>query len=85
MFLPANLVTGPILELYNHSEEYSIWISPSACSRSSRSRSVFSEVFIVEKVNGIGEKGSGDTTTVSAQTALEDFFNKSMRFACVTD
>jgi hypothetical protein len=46
---------------------------------------VFSEVFIVEKVNGIEEKGSGDTTTVSAQTVLEDFFNKSMRFACVTD
>jgi len=46
---------------------------------------VFSEVFIAEEVNGVGEKGSGDTTTVDVQAALEDFFNKSMRFACFTD
>jgi hypothetical protein len=49
-------------------------MSPSACSGSSGSPSVFSEVFIVEEVNGVGEKGSGDMTTFNVQAVLEDIF-----------
>jgi hypothetical protein len=38
---------------------------PSGCS------SVFSGVFIAEEVDGVGNKGSGDTTAVDVQTLLE--------------
>jgi hypothetical protein len=46
------------------------------------SSSVFSEVFIAEEVDGVGEKGSGDTTMVDIQTLLEAFLNMSLKYAC---
>jgi hypothetical protein len=68
---------------------YSIEISPSpVVSQASNSLSVFSGVFqfpagmleisgsgvyIAAKVDGVGEKVSGDTTTVHVQTLLEAF------------
>jgi hypothetical protein len=36
---------------------------------------MFSEVFKVEEVDGVGDKGSGDTTTVDVQTFLKTFLN----------
>jgi hypothetical protein len=39
---------------------------------------VFSGVFTTEKVYGVGDKGSGDTTIV-VQTPLEAFLNMSLR------
>ena len=39
---------------------------------------MFSEVFITEEVNVVGEKGSRDTTTVDVQTVLEAFYSKSI-------
>jgi len=42
-----------------------MWISPSsACLGSSGSCSVFSGIYIVEEVDGVGDEGSGDTTTL---------------------
>jgi hypothetical protein len=38
---------------------------------------VFSGVFIAEEVDGVGDKGSGDTTRDDVQTFLETFFTKS--------
>jgi hypothetical protein len=46
---------------------------------------VFSGVFIAEEVDGAGDKGSGDTTTVDVQTLLEVFLNMSLRSTCFTD
>jgi len=34
---------------------------------------MFSGVFTPEQVDGVGDKGLGDTTTVEVQTLLEDF------------
>jgi hypothetical protein len=34
---------------------------------------VFSGVFIAEEIDGMGGKGSGDTTTVDVQTLLETY------------
>jgi hypothetical protein len=45
----------------------------SAGSKSSESSSVFSGVFEADKVDGVGEKASGDTTTVDVQTLLDAF------------
>jgi len=60
------------LGLHNYSEEQSFWISPlSAGSGSSASSSVFSGVFVAGEVDGIGNKGSGDTTVADAQKILE--------------
>jgi hypothetical protein len=42
-------------------------------------------VLIVEKVDGVGDKASGDTTTVDVQTLLKPFWNISQRFMCFTD
>ena len=40
---------------------------------------MFSGVFIAEKVDGVGEKRSGDIKTVYVQTLLEAFLNMCMR------
>jgi hypothetical protein len=45
---------------------------------------VFSAVFIAEEV-GVGDKESGDTTTVDKHTLLNTFLNMSVRVACFTD
>jgi hypothetical protein len=34
---------------------------------------LFFEAFIVEEIDGIGDKGSGDATPLEAQTLLEAF------------
>lgn len=39
-----------------------------------------SAVFIAEEVEGVGDKGSGNTTIVDVQTLLEDFLNMSVSF-----
>ena len=44
-----------------------------------------SGVFIAEKVDGLGYKGSGETTVVDVQALLEAFFNLSQRFASFID
>jgi hypothetical protein len=46
---------------------------------------VFSGVFIAEEVDGVGGKGSGDTTVVEVQALLEVFLNVSLRSACFVD
>jgi hypothetical protein len=46
---------------------------------------VFSGVFKTEEIDGIGDKGSGDTTMVDVQTLLEAFVNMSLRYACSID
>jgi len=67
-------VSALIFGVYNWSEEYSIWISPSSAgSRSSGPSSMFYGVFIAVKVDGIGKYGSADTSTVDIQT-LGGFF-----------
>jgi hypothetical protein len=43
---------------------------------------VFSGVFIAEEVDGIGDKGSDDTT-VDLQMLLEAFLNLFLRCACL--
>jgi hypothetical protein len=79
-------VTAPILELYNWSEEYSIWVSPSSGDlRSSGSSSVFSGALIAEEVDEVGDKGSGHTTTDDVWTILEVFLNLPLRSANFID
>jgi hypothetical protein len=46
---------------------------------------VFSGVFIAEKVNGVGDKGSGETTIVDVLALLEAFLNMSQRSASFID
>jgi hypothetical protein len=36
---------------------------------------VFSAVFILEEVDGVGDSGSGDATTVEVQTLLDAVLN----------
>jgi hypothetical protein len=43
---------------------------------------MFSGIFIAEKVDRVGDKGLGDTTTVDVQTLLEAFLNMSLSSAC---
>jgi len=45
---------------------------------------VFPRVYIAEEADGVGDKGSGDTTTVDVRT-LEDFLKMTLRSACFTD
>jgi len=40
---------------------------------------VFSGVFIAEKFDGVGDKGSGDTATVDVQILLEAALTMSLR------
>jgi hypothetical protein len=42
-------------------------------------------VFIFFKVNGVGDKRSGNTTTLDVQTLLEALLNMSVRPACFID
>jgi len=44
---------------------------------------MFSGVFTAEEVDGVGNKGSGNTTTVEGQTTVEA--NMSLKYACLTD
>lgn len=44
-----------------------------------------SGVFIAEKFDGVGCKGSGETTMVDVQTVLEAFLNLSQRSANFID
>jgi len=44
---------------------------------------MFSGVFTPEEVNGVGNKGSGNTTTVEGQTTVEAIM--STKSACLTD
>jgi len=46
---------------------------------------VFSAVLITELVDGVGDKGSRDNTTVDVQTHLEAFVNISLRSASFID
>lgn len=46
---------------------------------------MFSGIFIAKKVDGVGDMGSGDTTTVEVQTLLGAFLNLSLRYANFTD
>jgi hypothetical protein len=43
---------------------------------------VFAEVFIAEEFDFVGDNGSGDTTTVDAQTLLGTFLKMSLRSVC---
>jgi hypothetical protein len=49
------------------------------------SSSVFSGVFIADKVYRVRDKGPGDTTMVDGKKFLEAFLNMSLRSACFTD
>jgi hypothetical protein len=42
----------------------------------------FFGIFIAEEVDGVGDMGSGATTTVDVQTLLEAVLNMSLRAAC---
>ena len=46
---------------------------------------MFCWVFIAEEIDGVGDKGLGDTTTVDVHILLEDFVNIYLRSACFTD
>ena len=70
--------TAPIFGLYNKSEEYAVWVSPSA-GGSSRASSVFSKVLRAAEFDGFGYKVSGDTTMIDVQSLLEDFLYMFMR------
>jgi len=62
--------------------EVFIWISPNAGSGYS---SVFYGVFIADKVDGVVDKGSGDTTMVNVQTLLLSFLNMCLIPGCFID
>jgi hypothetical protein len=42
-------------------------------------------VLLAEGVDGVGVKGSGDTTTLEVQTLFEAFLNKYLRSVCFID
>jgi hypothetical protein len=50
-----------------------------------QSSSMFRQVFIAKEVDGVGDKGLEDITTVDVHTLLEAFVNVSLRSACFTD
>jgi len=64
---------------------FHLGISSICCFQVSGSSSVFFGVFIAEEVDGVGDKGSGDTPVADAQALLEAFLNMSLRFVCFTD
>ena len=39
----------------------------------------------VDEVDGVGDRGSGDTSMFDVQIVLETFLNMSLRFACLID
>jgi hypothetical protein len=60
--LTGNVCSCSYTWIVQLSKQYTIWISPSsAASGSSGSSSLF---YRAEEVDGLEEKGSGDTTTV---------------------
>jgi hypothetical protein len=71
------LVTSPIFGMYNKSEEYNLWVSPSSAGGSSGASSVFTKVLRAAEFDGVGYKVSGDTRDV--QLLLEDFLYMFMR------
>jgi hypothetical protein len=40
---------------------------------------------MAEEVDGVGDKGSGDTTRADVQTHIEDFVNMALRYTCFID
>ena len=46
---------------------------------------MFSGVFVVEDIDGVGDKRSGDTTAIDVDTHLEGFLNVSLKSASFTD
>ena len=46
---------------------------------------MFSGVFRVKEVDGVGDNRSGNTTMVNVRTLLEVFLNMYQRYACLTD
>jgi hypothetical protein len=46
---------------------------------------VLSGVFVAEEVDGVGDRGSGDTTRSVVQTHIEDFMSMALRSACFID
>jgi hypothetical protein len=46
---------------------------------------VFFGVFIAHDVYGVGDKGSGDTTTVDVQTPLKAYLNMILKSTCFVD
>jgi hypothetical protein len=56
----------------------------SAGSASSACSFIFSGAFRAEEVDGVGDKGSGDTT-VDIQSLFKHFLNMSLRSACFND
>ena len=55
-----------------------------AGSGSLASSSIFSGVFRAKEVDGVGDKGSEDTT-FDVQTLFKHFMNMSLRSACFND
>jgi hypothetical protein len=45
----------------------------------------FGGVFIVEEVGGVGDTGSGDTTTFDVPTLQDKFLSMPLRSVCFTD
>jgi hypothetical protein len=60
-----------LLYLDCKTNKFHLDISSSASSGSSGSTPVFSQVFIAEEVDEVGNEGSGYTTMVDVQTCLE--------------
>ena len=46
---------------------------------------MFSGVFVAEEVDGVGDKGSGDTALVDIETLLEASLDISLVSACFID
>ena len=40
---------------------------------------------MAEEVDGVGDKGSGDTKRADVQTHIEDFVNMALRSVCFID
>jgi hypothetical protein len=43
---------------------------------------VFVFIFISEEFDGVGDKGSGDTTIIDVQPLLKVFLNGSLSYVC---
>jgi len=56
-----------------------------AGSRQSGSSSVLYGMCVAEDIDGVGDEGSGDVTTVDVQSLLEAFLSMSLRCGCFID